>query len=260
MIVLTFFLLLILAAVYLFFNHRKQGVTLLIFAVSILFWAGCGFLPNRMLKNLQSIEHASTQTQGWGKRNVIVVLGAGTVKPPNGPIQPSLFSYSRLLKAATVYKTCKKQKNTHCKIMISGGDTLKNGVAEATVYQNILLKLGEIDAADIYVESKSRNTWQNALFTAKILSEEEFDRLFLITSTMHAIRALLYFAYYKLYPQLLNADYIAAPIAWIPLGYNLALTDFAIHEYIGILRFHFYNLIGWNLPVENSCSIQSGKQ
>jgi hypothetical protein len=35
-------------------------------------------------------------------------------------------------------------------------------------------------------------------------------------------------------------------MARVPVGYNLALADFAVHEYTGIQRFRFYNAMGWN--------------
>jgi hypothetical protein len=30
------------------------------------------------------------------------------------------------------------------------------------------------------------------------------------------------------------------------MAYNFALTDFALHEWIGIARYHVYNALGWN--------------
>jgi hypothetical protein len=32
----------------------------------------------------------------------------------------------------------------------------------------------------------------------------------------------------------------------LPTGYNFAIADLVVHEYIGILRYYIYNLLGWN--------------
>jgi hypothetical protein len=47
-----------------------------------------------------------------------------------------------------------------------------------------------------------------------------------------------------------NDDYIVPQMSILPIGYNLAIADFAAHEYIGTLRYYLYNLLGWN-PAES---------
>jgi hypothetical protein len=37
---------------------------------------------------------------------------------------------------------------------------------------------------------------------------------------------------------------LASPI---PLAYNFALADLAVHEYTGILRYYVYQQLGWNV-------------
>jgi hypothetical protein len=32
----------------------------------------------------------------------------------------------------------------------------------------------------------------------------------------------------------------------VPLAYNFAVADIALHEYLGIMRYHVYNALGWN--------------
>jgi len=38
------------------------------------------------------------------------------------------------------------------------------------------------------------------------------------------------------------------PYALWPSAQNLVLTDVALHEYLGVLRYHVYNAMGWNAP------------
>ncbi|MGP1665253.1 MAG: hypothetical protein ACTS5I_04940, partial [Rhodanobacter sp.] len=43
-----------------------------------------------------------------------------------------------------------------------------------------------------------------------------------------------------------RADYLkAASFKWPRIG-NFVLTEVAVHEYLGILRYHVYNAMGWN--------------
>ncbi len=59
-------------------------------------------------------------------------------------------------------------------------------------------------------------------------------------------RALLYFGRFGINAIPAVSDSIPPKIYIIPLGYNFAITDFVIHEYAGILKFHLYNYLGWN--------------
>jgi hypothetical protein len=41
----------------------------------------------------------------------------------------------------------------------------------------------------------------------------------------------------------------------IPLSYNFLLTDLAIHEYVGVLRYFVYERMGWNVSAERPGSL-----
>ncbi len=92
----------------------------------------------------------------------------------------------RIWQAISLYK----QKRIK-KILISGdsGYILKDGLHESTQLRKILIEWG-IPEDDIITEDKSRNTYENALYTAEILHEQYPNaRLLLITSAMHMRRA-----------------------------------------------------------------------
>ena len=75
---------------------------------------------------------------------------------------------------------------------------------------------------------------------------QPFDKLFLVTSGLHLRRALLYFGHFGVYPTPCAADRITPLLSILPVGYNFAIADFAAHEYVGIVRYYVYNLLGWN--------------
>ena len=168
-------------------------------------------------------------------------------------VKPSVLAYSRILEAMRLYALAKKSDN-QCTILISGGDASGTGVTEADDYQAEMAHLGVADS-DILLERRSLNTFQNAQFTEAILREQRFDKLFLVTSGLRLPRALLYFGYFGLYRTPCAADYIVPQMSILPIGYNLAIADFAAHEYIGTLRYYIYNLLGWNPAVSPSTSL-----
>lgn len=226
------------------FNYKKTSL----FAGSIVLLSyiiiGNGFLPDYLLRNLQ-FSSSQLSPIDWKKTNTIILLGAGTSKNLNtDKINPSILSFSRITQAALIYHECKRA-NRICHILISGGDPLNNGKSEAKTYQEILISLG-INSKNIQLETQSKNTFQNAKFSSYLLKKQNIKQLILVSSGFTLKRALLYFGFFNIYPKPIASDFITIPITKLPLGYNFAMSDFAIHEYLGILRFHIYNFFGWN--------------
>lgn len=208
---------------------------------------GCGPLAGWFTESLQS-GLARKQSVAWGDRNVIVVLGAGAEKIAHS-VEPAMFSYARVVEAARLYSNCRKT-NEECKLLLSGGDASKVGLPEAEIYKHVLLGLG-IDASDVMLESASLNTWQNAQFASQMLKQYDANRVVLVTSGIHMRRSLLYFEHFGVSAIPVRADYLSPVSSVFPLAYNFAITDFAIHEHIGIARYYLYNMMGWNPPKMN---------
>jgi len=245
--ILTLFILVIWLLI---IKHAKSGLAILILAITSFIAIGSGLLPAILLKQLQ-IPYTDVPEPLWKNKNAIVLLGAGTISlPGSNPVIPAIMAYSRITKAANLYFSCVKNKNT-CTIVISGGDALKTGKSEAIVYRDMLSNLG-IRTSDIILEPNSMNTYKNAEFTSSILKRNKFDKVILVTSAIHLKRALLYFSHFGIYPEPAFADYLTSEMSILPLGYNFAMTDFAIHEYLGIMRFHIYNFLRLNKQDEES--------
>jgi uncharacterized SAM-binding protein YcdF (DUF218 family) len=210
---------------------------------------GTGVLPYVFMNALQSPMLYETKTSAvWAKKNLIWILGMGTIKVPKlDLIVPGTLAYSRILEGATLYQTCKKSEN-QCKILIGGGDMSDTGKSEAEVYKDELLKLN-IDSADILVETRSRNTFENAEFSAPLIQEAKPDQVFLVTAGIHMKRALLYSKHFGIDAIPMPSEYMRTYPSVLPIGYNITMADFALHEYIGILRYYVYQFFGWNKPV-----------
>ncbi|MBF9254195.1 YdcF family protein [Pontibacter sp. 172403-2] len=92
----------------------------------------------------------------------------------------------RFLQALQLYRLGKIDK-----FLISGGSGLiiKDKVPEAVQIKKILLIAG-VPEGDIFIESNSRNTRENAVNTGKVLAKHpEWERPLLVTSAFHMRRA-----------------------------------------------------------------------
>ncbi|WP_323119097.1 YdcF family protein [Burkholderia alba] len=214
--------------------------------IALIVAIGCGPLPGGLLGRLQSA-YAVNPPVNWGKRNAIIVLGAGTERIPGGrEIEPGLFAYGRLVEAAVLYRQC-RQAQAYCKLVVSGGDPAGNGVTEAQVYRGVLIRLG-VETADILLEPESRNTWQNAQFVRGVVTALNPERVLIVSSAVHLRRSMLYFNHFGIDATPMRADYLRGKLSVLPLSYNFAMTDLALHEYAGIARYHLYNALGLNPP------------
>jgi uncharacterized SAM-binding protein YcdF (DUF218 family) len=247
---LVILILLIIAALLIYFRIRI-GLIILVFAIFCFIGIGTGLIPAIFLDQLQK-PFLNLPKPQWKNNNAIILLGVGVIKLPSKAIHPTIMAYSRINEAARLYFDCIKSHN-RCKVIISGGDVHNVGNTEAAIYRSVLNELG-VNHSDIILESKSLNTYQNAEFTSRLLQTNRFDEIFLVTSAIHLKRALLYFAHFGIIAKPAVADYLTSQIGILPLGYNFAMMDFATHEYMGILRFHIYNFLGWNADVSSNAN------
>lgn len=117
------------------------------------------------------------------KANIGIVLG-GTMM------------IHRLDKAIELYN-----KGTIKKILVSGGVgylNLNRKTTEAEIMKKYLLK-NNIPLSDILIEDKSRNTYENFLYTYKLLLSKNLinnTSIILITSSFHIKRTIMTFKYF----------------------------------------------------------------
>ncbi|MCZ6915124.1 MAG: YdcF family protein [Rickettsia endosymbiont of Ixodes persulcatus] len=239
---LFIFIFLLLTFILGLFKYKKLWLLTSFFTLVSFVGIGYGFFPLCLLYFLQNYKEPHVIT--WEKSNAIIVLGAGTSKTKDASIiKPSLMAFSRITAAAQLYRRCKSYSSV-CHILISGGDPRHHGKPEAATYRDTLIALG-INRTDIKLESNSKNTFQNAGFTSAMLRQHPVEQTFLVSSGLTLKRALLYFSYFNAYPIPIPSDFVTIPLTKFPLGYNLVMSDFAVHEIIGIARFYVYNFFGW---------------
>src|SRR5690606_5782568 len=179
----------------------------------------------------------------WQEHNMIILLGGGLGKNPNtDQITPGTFNYARIIETAELYFAC-KQPVRKCDIINSGGNPQTHRTSEAQVYKDALIKMN-VPKPAVIIEPNSNNTRENAKFDAKIYQKQTPDLAILVTSGMHMKRALLYFKHWGITPIPAPSDFLSPAKTLLPNGYNLAMTDYAAHEYVGYMQYYVYNLLG----------------
>ena len=148
----------------------------------------------------------------------------------------------RLVHAVALYKAGKAPL-----VLVTGGGP--DGVrSEAEIMRELLQVMG-VPASAILLEDESRNTYQNAQFTAGMLNELGIRRILLVTSAFHMRRCEELFAAQGLevipaptdYQRLLTPTPGVYPV-WLPSVGDLWQSPHALHELLG---YRVYRFRGW---------------
>ena len=240
---LIFCLLLLVAA---FAFHRlgapRKALGFTAAGLGLLALIATGIVPTIQLSLTQLTNPLSAVT--WQDRNTIVVLGDGTVRrtQTSAPGVP-IFAYGRLVMAASAYNDCRAH-GKDCHIVVSGGDPARHGASEAVVYSRVLLAL-DVPQDAVTLESRSQNTWENAAFSTALIPAGR--QVVVVTSGIHLKRALVFFDHFRPGAVGVAADRLGPIFGPLGMGYNFFATDALLHEEIGLIQYHVYNALGWNL-------------
>ncbi|MEZ0610992.1 YdcF family protein [Fibrella sp. WM1] len=175
------------------YRRRLVGTSLL------LFWVlGNSYLVYNQLAPRWEVNPTQPLPQPvQGQPVVAVVLTGGMIntKLPVTPARPLLGQQAdRLGQALYLYKTGRAQK-----ILISGGESGLFFYGTSAVQEGQaamqFLHLAGIPTRDLLWETRSRNTQENALFSARLLRQHyKTSQCVVVTSAFHMRRALACFA------------------------------------------------------------------
>jgi len=173
--------------------------------------------------------------------DAIVVLGGALsgAQPPERPVFDLGPAADRVWFAAALYKAGKAPW-----VLVAGGSRhpVAGRQAEGKAIRAMLVTLG-VPRDAIHIETRSRNTRENAQETAGLIAAVDARRVLLVTSAMHMPRAMRTFrkvlqgTAVELLPA--STDVVATSIiapgiwGWLPNAEALALSSRAIKEYLG---------------------------
>jgi len=170
----------------------------------------------------------------------LVVLGGGVkVKAPFLELKNDLSedAFKRLVGAYKLYQMKERP-------IVVSGYSVRDKVSEAQIMKSLLIYLG-VKASDIYTDDRSRDTYENALFTKRILKELKASNFCLITSAYHTPRSVYLFqkvGFKKEQIVPVPVDFKASHSPFtvyklLPTAYWLNVSAKALKEYFGLLYY-----------------------
>lgn len=186
---------------------------------------------------------------------VIVVLGGGTesYQFPR-PMVETNGAGDRVLYAAKLYKEGKAPN-----LLLSGGniDWLEGRTTTPAEEMAAILELMDVPGDAIWLQPKSQNTYEDALYSSQMLKARGITRVLLVTSALHMPRAVALFQHQGIDVIPAPVDYTVTQAGWdnlfsfdwqntlvnlVPNVSSMALTSAVLKEYIGLWVYHWK---GW---------------
>ena len=231
----------------LFWRKRSFSKACIVIAV-LLIWVG----GNRWVSTAlaRSLEWQYLPNTDLPKADVIVVLGGGTETGAYPRQFPEVNSAGdRMLYGIRLY-----QQGMAEHLLLSGGTITwmdEDSSTPASDMAVLMTSLGVPQDA-LWLEDKSQNTYENAVFAKTYLKEKNINRILLVTSAMHMPRSVKLFEAqgFEVIPA--PVDYTITQERWdqvfkpdireflmdiFPSSSNMNLTTNVLKEYIGILVF-----------------------
>ena len=235
-------LFLILASYSMLRKRTRSAVRFQIAGLLLLLVPATGFFSEALITPLESV-YPSRKIEEYSESDLIVVLG-GTSGAVRGPrLEAEEMNGARLQTAVRLYRAGKGKA-----VVVSGGPYSVAGEVvrtEAEDMRDILIGLG-VPRTAIIMEPNSRNTYENAAFTAKLLQERSENRVLLVTSALHLPRATALFRHQEVEATPVPCSFLGGSNFGLisglkPAALNLQRTESAIKEYVGRLA---YRLMG----------------
>jgi uncharacterized SAM-binding protein YcdF (DUF218 family) len=225
-----------------FSRWQRAGRALILSGGLMLVLIAISPLPRAMVRPLED-RFAQVPITDSAKIDGIVVLG-GAIGSGRGQVRFSEAA-SRMTYAAALAK-----KHPNAKLVFTGGST--NLIAavtqtEADSAAQFFAEMG-IESNRIILENKARNTYENGVLTARMVTPKPGERWILITSAYHMPRAIGVFRKAGLnleaYPVDFNSSGTASDFIRPArrFAYSMNLADDTFKEWLGLVA---YRLAGY---------------
>ena len=213
---------------------RAFAAATLVFALASLYVMSMPVVARWSVARLETVPALSDSALRAASPQAIVVLSAGRFyEAPEfgGRDVVGRNSLLRLRYAAHL------QRRTRLPILVSGGRVFSDGESLAMLMKTSLEQ--DFNARVRWLEERSRNTAENASYSAEILRGAGVSRVVLVTQAAHMPRSVAAF-------EQTGLAVVPAPtgfssihsgdddiIAWLPSAHALSSVSHVLHEYIG---------------------------
>ncbi|MCW5691501.1 MAG: YdcF family protein [Pseudolabrys sp.] len=224
---------------------RRAGIRLMMVSIVLLAIGGVSPLGTLLTQSLESRFPPWEKTDGpaRGAPAGIVVLGGGISSGLSRQIGTSMVSADggRIVALAHLAR-----RYPNARIVYAGGDaSLSGNRPPETDYLGPLLDDFGIPRSRVDLETRSRNTAENAAFAKAIANPKPGERWLLVTSAQHMPRAVGCFRAVgfpvEAYPAAWRADPEPPTVPSLAIGRSLERLDSASREWLGLI---VYRLTG----------------
>jgi uncharacterized SAM-binding protein YcdF (DUF218 family) len=218
------------------FIPRKFKIPLALVTV-LLYLLSIQPISDLLLTPLENVYPPLLKADSAFDPDAIVVLGGGTVQgSPEADIGQDMLGTDATKRAVYAFSL---RDDYDTPYVLSGGKVFDyNQETEAKTAEHLFISLG-LPKGRLILESKSRNTWENARETAEL----GYKRVILVTSAYHMPRSVFCFVRNGINVLPAPTDYKCDRgrsynyLSFLPTMGNLHYSYNALHEYIGLLSY-----------------------
>jgi len=170
----------------------------------------------------------------------IIVLG-GAVETAKSEARGQVYLDAEAARMTTGVELARRYPNA--RLVYTGGSAgfPHEGPAEAISAQELWLSLG-VPVEQMIFEAKSRNTWENAVFTRELVKPRPGERWLLVTSAWHMPRSVGIF-------RRVGFPVVPYPVAYhtfgdardfqlsVPMTDKVTMLELGVREWIGLLAY-----------------------
>ncbi|WP_018953252.1 YdcF family protein [Thioalkalivibrio sulfidiphilus] len=218
----------------LLFWGRRLGKGLVFAGIVWIYVAATPLFAGWLLAGLESAYPASPTLPAGAQAIVVLAGGRYPDAREYGSETVNAFSLERLRYGAKLHR------ETGLPLLISGGRVRGDEPSSESQLMVRVLE-GELGVTVHWQETESRNTCENAFFSARLLAEAGIEHVLLVSHALHMPRAVWCFQRTELavtpFPTLAMGDLSRhrGITAFLPQPRALWLTGQALHEYLGLV-------------------------
>ncbi len=188
-------------------------------------------ITSSALLNAASSVEPFDRAQATGAQAIVILAGGRRAAPEFGGETVSYATLQRLRYGAML------ARDLHLPVLVTGGAVFRHGEPEAHLMARALQESFQTEVK--WLEDRSRNTHENARYSAELLHTAGIKRVVLVTHDIHQRRSMAEF-------QAAGVETIPASVILasqrklsfpeqLPNAHSLASSSLALHELIGYL-------------------------
>lgn len=220
-------------------SHARTSKWLILAAIFFTLGLGLTPLPDMAIRNLERQYPEIPLTQDLSGYYGVVVLG-GALEPGHvaqSHLQPVLNSSAERMTAAVALA----RAFPHLKIVFTGGEGMYFGTGPSEAHRALTFfsSMG-LPASRVLMESDSRNTYENAVMTARLPGINTQQKWLLLTSAWHMPRSMATFRKAGWNVSAYPVDYRTGdttPWTYYDTARGIDRWDLLLHEWLGIVAY-----------------------